>query len=217
MRPFYFIHINKCAGTSIRQALRIGFGDHQCDREGCCNIDLKGKEWSQQPAHETAAMARRRLGNEDWEKHYTFSMVRNPFDRVVSQYEYRIRTNRHGLRDRGISFDEFVELLYVARKAPDMQEEKWIAPCYDWLSDIVGTRRQLIVDFIGRFEALEKSWIEICRNVGIVVPLPHRNISKPDLKERPALYYRKFYKSRQTRSVIENHFRRDLETFNYSL
>lgn len=67
-----FIHINKNGGTSFEEILR----PFETDPELVEN---------HAPAFEVASV----LGQEDYGKLETFAIVRNPFDRFVSSYEYR--------------------------------------------------------------------------------------------------------------------------------
>ena len=62
---FVFIHINKTAGTSIND-----------------NIKMYAKP------HYTVKEVQEKIGP-DWFHAFTFTVVRNPYDRVVSQYVYR--------------------------------------------------------------------------------------------------------------------------------
>ena len=70
-RPYIFIHINKTAGSSISKAL--GY-DHQI--------------------HMTAKMLQDLLSTEIYQQKYKFAFIRNPYDRVVSQYLYRKKSNQ---------------------------------------------------------------------------------------------------------------------------
>ena len=79
----FFIHINKTGGSSIRQALGV----------------------PQQ--HITASNLIKEVGLKRWKSRFTFSVVRNPWDRVVSLY----------LRKEGIQVSNHI----VGEKAPQMQ------------------------------------------------------------------------------------------------
>ena len=70
------IHIPKTAGTSITKAL------HGKD---FVLFDTNKKIWRQ---HATALETREHYGKEKWDSYFKFSIVRNPFDRLVSAYNW---------------------------------------------------------------------------------------------------------------------------------
>ena len=66
--PLIFLHIPKCAGTSLCNMLQIP-------------KDSRG--------HGSYEELKRRINPEIWNNHKKFTVVRNPFDRIVSTYAYR--------------------------------------------------------------------------------------------------------------------------------
>ena len=79
---FIFVHINKTAGSSIEEALGLRF------------------------RHRTAGDIISEIGIAAWRKNFTFAVVRNPWDKVLSHYSYRIDTNQTGLGNGKIGFAE---------------------------------------------------------------------------------------------------------------
>ena len=75
LQKFVFIHINKTAGSSIEKALKLRF------------------------EHKTALEKRAEIGPELFAEKFVFAFVRNPWDKVVSHYHYRVRTNQNGFGD----------------------------------------------------------------------------------------------------------------------
>ena len=101
--PFKFIHINKTGGVSINN-----------------NLGWPVK------MHEDALEIKNKIGDKNWKKHFTFSFVRNPWDKVVSHYHYRKLKNIHGLKDDPIEFNEWVKLAYGEKN--EMREEECMSP-----------------------------------------------------------------------------------------
>ena len=65
-----FVHITRTGGTSIEVA-------------------LAGQDWwqiSPQTKHLSARQIRIQVGEEKWSDYFKFSIVRNPWDRVVSMF-----------------------------------------------------------------------------------------------------------------------------------
>jgi hypothetical protein len=180
-RSFVFVHINKTGGTSISQALGI--------------------PWAR---HETAGTIRGRLGPKEWDRRFKFAFVRNPFDRVVSQYHYRVKTGQSGLGDRPVAFEEWVSLAYGARAAPYYNAEMMFMPQVRWVRDDAGND---LLDFVGRFERLEDDFARVARVVGVDATLPH-------LKRSSHEPYRGYY-SDETRALVADRYRDDLDAFGY--
>lgn len=85
---FIFVHIPKCAGTSVRKALksagvRLDFeGPVRPEHQVRYAIDEK---W----LHHLPAPALKRILPENvWEEFFKFTFVRNPWDRLVSKYHF---------------------------------------------------------------------------------------------------------------------------------
>lgn len=176
-----FIHINKTGGTSIEAALGLNF------------------------QHRTAAEMRARLGSAAWQRKFTFSVVRNPWDRVASQYDYRVMTNQTGLADEKIPFTEWVIRAYGESEPSLRDRRRMFMPQLDWLTDSDGN---VIVDFVGRFENLAGDFEEICARLGRTAALPHLKASPPRAG------YRERYDA-ESRAVVASHFSRDIEYFGY--
>lgn len=177
--PFAFVHINKCAGSSIEIALGIA------------------------KRHATAIEMRADLGPAEWDRRFTFSFVRNPFDRVASIYFYRVRTNSSGLVDRHLSFNAWVRKVWGERDAAYRTGTMLEAPAAEWLYD--GER--LLVDFVGRTERIDEDWALVCKTLGIDRPLWRTNVN-----HRP--HYRLLYQP-DTRAIIEQAFADDLNRFDF--
>ena len=126
-----FIHINKCGGTSIEAALGIP------------------------KVHDTAQSRRARVGDAAWRRMFTFSVVRHPFPKVVSHYNYRVKQNYTGLGERPLTLNEWVQESY-GRKNPDYFDiPLMFAPCLEWLTDTDGT---IMVDEVVKLEDLSAEW-----------------------------------------------------------
>ena len=176
-----FVHINKTGGSSVEEALGLPF-QHRTAREILADI-----------------------GPERWEERFSFSFVRNPWDKVASHYHFRVKTNQTGLRDAGLSFTDWVTAAYGDRDPRWYDQPKMFMPQAEWLR---GPDGRVIVDFIGRFERLQEDFSTVCDRIGRPdVRLPHLKRS-----DRPG--YRELYDD-ESAAVVRRRFAEDLERFDY--
>ena len=148
---FVFIHINKCGGTSVEQALGLP------------------------KIHDTARARRDKLGAERWAAMARFSIVRHPYDKVASHYKYRIKTDQTGLAGRPVDLNEWVRRAYGDRDPAFYDKPLMFAPCRDWLVDADGT---LMVDHVAKLETIDADWPKIQALIGTDAALPHANATR---------------------------------------
>lgn len=185
MKKAAFIHINRTGGTSIKTAMDIMPGHGVLE-----------------PAHETLDEMMNRLGPVFYER-MAFSVIRNPWDRLVSQYWHRWNINYRSIRFRRISFEHFVRACYVDRAKPDYDVPRYFWPQSDWLRSRTGTAPVTIF----RFEDGLKSVAVFLRQNGYpAVRLAHLNAARRIIKASL---------SPEMIDVLENHFKIDFARFGY--
>ena len=127
-----------------------------------------------------------------WEKTYfKASFVRNPYDLVVSAWP------------KDVDFTQWVVKEVATRKS---LVSRWGSQ-YDYLSD---HRKELMVDWIGKYEQMDKDWEKFCYMTKIEHnPLKRLNTSwkKP---------YHEYYNER-TYQIVSKLFQKDLHYFGYTL
>jgi hypothetical protein len=193
---YVFIHTPKCAGTSIHRALRTIH-----DR---LSLPLDERKYHK---HEKASEVRRILGP-TWDKCFTFSFIRNPWDLMVSSY--------HWWLNHASQFPSLVEHASKVKALPDfgafirspygseMINEQQGKDLTDWISD----GDKVIVDLVGRYENLEQDWQRVCEALKIEsLPLTRENrVARSD--------YRSFYDVASQRLVADR-FARTIKQFGY--
>jgi hypothetical protein len=75
----------------------------------------------------------------------------------------------------------------------------------DWFVDPNGN---VLLDFIGRFETIDKDWETISQKLGIAAPLPRLNANPRDK------HYSEYY-SKETQKMVADRFAVDIEYFGY--
>lgn len=164
-----FVHIPKTGGQSIAQAFLQHYGLSWEEREPLLMRPNSDPDLGPpRLAHLTARqyVECRHVEPDEWERYYTFSIVRNPWSRVVSLYKW---LGYH----RDIPFSTFVH-----ERLPGYcwtKEHMQVRPQVDYVTDEGG---RLLVDFVGRLETLKRDFNHICDRLGVDLDLPHVNRSR---------------------------------------
>lgn len=195
---FVFVHVNKCAGQSVRRALPRGTRGHNTIQHYLELIEKKKRD----PAD-----------------YFKFTIVRNPWDKVVSFYHYHRRRNWDIFpwdANDAPGFREFIEKLFVENdgvlavnifrgRSGESTHHLRLRNSLDWVSDQEGN---ILVDFIGRVETLQADFDEVCDRIGLKRrSLPHANRSS----HTP---YHEYYDER-SREIVAERFSKDIEYLGY--
>lgn len=174
-----FIHINKTGGTSISSALGI------------------------KKFHLTAKEVIDLVGKKNFSNAFSFAVVRNPWDKVASQYYHRIKKKQIG---DPIIFNSWVSKTYGNHKDPRYynKQYKMFYPQIEWLKDYSG---EIVIKKIIRFENINEEYESIAKVFGLNKKLPHKNRGSND-------DYKTIY-SNNSVEIIKEHFREDIELFGY--
>ena len=73
---------------------------------------------------------------------------------------------------------------------------------------VYSQKDERLIDFVGRFESINKDFKKICDKIGVNVSLPHKNKSKES-------EYKKYYNERSKKRVKEI-WGKDIDKFSYS-
>jgi hypothetical protein len=175
-----FIHIPKTGGTSIESAL----GHNRTE-------------------HRTATYLMKRHGT-IWNDYFTFSVIRNPWDRMVSIYFYYKLNNEPA--NVGIKKDMSPTFLHFIHEFKN-KKRKWFQPFYvpqsDWLCD----GEKLLIDHVCRFENFNEDVSAVLKKIGVKRNLPHKRKSKHD-------NYKTYYDV-ETIEIVRDIFEKDIKLFNY--
>jgi len=195
-----FVHINKTGGSSIVRALNMLQIHLSVDL--IFSSELKGDD--QFKIWEGWKLGKRRTTyNWDelinikkyWNDYTKFSIVRNPWDRVVSDFFYCKKEN---YVQKELTFRE--EVIYNKDNL-----ERWKQPCYDWLT----LNGKMAVENILRFENLNDDFQKMCSqlNLPTTIKLPHLNKTKHK-------HYTEYYDD-ETREIVAEKYAKDIEYFGY--
>jgi len=153
-----FIHIPKTAGQSIEHVF----------------VELNGLTWETRAplllrpnkdpklgpgrlAHlkATEYVSCGHVDQATYPSYFKFAFIRNPYDRIVSVYNYLEEA-------RGVDFRTFLHDVIPAMKTSAISTH--VEPQYHFLHDPSG---KLLVDFVGRFEHLQRDFDTVSDRLGL--------------------------------------------------
>jgi hypothetical protein len=195
-----FVHVPKTGGTSIEDVIWPAARTEEDLWMGF--VSKRGNKYQTGGLqHLLARQIRQEVGEEIFGDYFKFAVVRNPWDRAVSQFCYtRLRTDLHHLigMTAETSFSAYLTLI------EGHEHVQW-HPQFDFLHDSNGA---ILVDFVARFERLEQDARSIFSRLGLEAgTLPHTNASD----RRP---YREYFDA-SSRRRIERLYGQDIEAFGY--
>jgi hypothetical protein len=216
---YIFIKSLKTAGTSLEAALSQYCGENDMvtplgdywfnrdERGKWIHSSMNAEGFSQ---HDPAAEVKRKVPPDVWNRYFKFSIVRNPWDRVVSLFSWEAR-NQPALKPAkrfyhrlGVPFNEFRETRKLFRE--------FVAG--DWTTNdrFYLIEGELCVDFVIRYESLGPDVDELCRRIGLPrIELPHL---KTGLRQAEHAYTH--YYDDQARAIVADRHQNDIRLFGYA-
>jgi Sulfotransferase family len=221
---FIFLKTKKTAGTSLELALRSLCGDDDVitpiheDRWGATGEVRGPQHWrrhgwwqSSRPLgrrpvfkrvardlgyydHMPAAEARALLGDDRiWNSYFKFAFDRNPWDRQISHYYFRSRGRK-----------------FFKPSFRDYMHRDWRARLNNY--EIYTIDGDVCVDFVGRYETLERDFARALAQIGLSFkrPLPR---AKTAFRAGPRSYQR--YYDDDTRALVAGWYAPEIALLDY--
>jgi len=193
-----FVHIPKTGGGSIEQALGVwGSSNRGGTKKDSDILYGYGTDPNAALQHLTASEINALVPAAVYEAYFKFSVVRNPFDRLVSEYWWQ---KKEGMK---LFFKEFL----LKEVLPKKEEQKHYMDQYKFITDENGN---VIVDFVARFETLSDDIKYIFHRVGINKRLKYVHRVKSLNWGRYSDYYDK-----ETLDLVAKLYSKDIEFFSY--
>ena len=153
----------------------------------------------------------------EYDSYWKFCLVRNPWDRLVSCWKQKVCNTNSSRVDAnrvaaslagydeffpGMSFERFV---HAVAEIPDEHANGHFRSQYTFVTDEQGN---LVVDFVGRMEAIEMDMNHVFRTIGV------SGHSVPHLLSSGKKPYAEYY-NRETRELVAKRFACDISLFKY--
>ena len=185
-----FIHIPKTAGISVTKSL---FGEFQDTN------------------HLSLRRYRLIFGNADFNSYYKFTFVRNPWEKVFSCYRFLKKggTKSYHKKWKEEVLDEYNDFNIFVKKWINFQNIYSFSHFIPQHWFITLNSEKLKVDFIGKFENLDKDFKKISSKLNLNQNLLHLN--KSDSNKR---IYTNFY-NQESIDIIGRIYKEDIDLFKY--
>lgn len=151
-RPYLFIHVNKCGGSSVAAALDM--------------VQFHGSVRS----------LIKTFGRDFILSKRSFSVVRRPYERLCSLYRYRRKRGEAEANGRVLDLNEWVFRTFQLKDPALAVSPKMLKPAHEWMVDAEGEN---LVSLIVKLEEIDKGWGEIQQLTGSTAALPRVNTTQP--------------------------------------
>ena len=203
---FIFIKTNKTAGTSTEIALSKVCGPSdvitpisRVDEQVRASLGYPGPQNFERlngsgfVNHMGAVEIIRAIGQETWDEYFSFCFERNPWDRLISLYYWRNRTEPRMSIGEFLEYGQYSALIEMGR-------------------DLYSIERKTVVDRVCRFEKLEEEMEQIRSILGIQDKLELPRTKHQTRQDKR--HYRDIL-SAEEQHLIAELFQWEIETYGY--
>ena len=201
---YIFLHVTKTGGSSIEQALISNEEDvpvqtlvkdnwidnlqqHVKDKFRMNHHDHRHMQWHYNYDQYLKYYPR------ETNSYYKFTIVRNPWDRAVSEWKYFNKV----YPGYNLDFKSSLITTQFAGKMYPWEEHNWSQHVYT-----------TNCDYVGRFENLQNDFDNICKDIG----LPQQKL--PWMNKTTHKHYTEYY-DEEAKSIVAERNARDIEYFGY--
>lgn len=220
-KPFFWLHLKKCAGNSFRKSFTPPYVQTDRVKNPKPFIAVPKEEWNDvlnnfrvplgEYDNKRMLFAKKFLYSEDeFNNMYKFTIVRNPYDRIVSVWKYVFR-KRQWQPKRILmkhSFSYFIsQLPTIMQKKYDRFLVTHAAPIWPDITDENGV---LLMDEILKLENLGKDIEVLNQKIGTNIKhLSRENVNRQNNS------YRKYY-TEKTKKKVEELYGDDIKNLKYT-
>lgn len=183
-----FIHVPKCAGSSFNSAFKLsvhGGSGHAFYHD---HIEYIQKGY------------------------FTCSIVRNPWDRLVSLYSYFYNMDKHhqwyGQNKKMAEYIKGITFVQFCQELKTLQSCPWSGIHFVPATTMFQYKNNINLDFVGKFETLDIDVPTISKLINVPVPaIPKLNTSI----HQP---YKSYYDTK-TIDIVRTYYKKDIDLYQY--
>jgi chondroitin 4-sulfotransferase 11 len=210
---FIFLEYSKTGTTTIEEGL-----EKYCETK--TNHKTDSFYWKHARPKTIKELFEKENKKDEWKNYFKFTFTRNPFDRMVSLWNYmhkslemyKNKCEEEGLDWKPDHYHWIENCQKVTSKCKTFKEYvKYTAYGSLGINSVFAyafDEDEKFVDFIGRFENLQEDFDIVCDKIGIPQQqLPHKNKTKHK-------HYTVYYDD-ETREIVAKKYAKDIEHFGY--
>jgi len=177
--------------------------------------------WNKFNKHAPAMTIKNIISEEVWKSYYTFTFVRNTYSWVISSVGFWFKIGRlRKPKDGYLTMDHFREAVKYYRTPVGRRHDanSDIRSQHSFICDDSG---EIMVDFVGRFEHLQKDFDKICKQIPVdPISLTVQNSSMASLKKKHSVgipWIEHYKRNPEAQEYIYKHWKRDIDAFDFKL
>jgi hypothetical protein len=213
---FLFVHIPKTGGTTIAEAL----APHAETLEPNplftllhalpVPLPFPRLAWFEQ--HDYAARIRWKLTPAVWDRYFTFTCVRNPFDHAISHFEFarRLRYARVRRRMADMSFEDCLAWRLAERRPARLSRVWRFARLPDQAFFVCAPDGSLLVDRVLKTESLREDLPRLTAELGLPPPAAIGHARKSTRRREGSAYL-----TPRAVELVRELYARDFDLFGY--
>lgn len=203
---FIFVKTKKTAGSTVESIIVDNFFDLQTDVctgskiDGTPRIGIGPKLAGQPDGHRPWNMIRDMVGSTTWNSYYKFTIERNPWEKVVSEYFWKIEREP---KLNQVSFEYFVDNILGS----------WYAAPQDW--SLYANQDGLQVDKVIQYSDLANSLVSLFNdqfNLPLTLQMVEGTRKKSGYRKK---HYTEMYDSQRLIDKVALLFDNEIRYFNY--
>lgn len=214
---FIFIRPTKVAGTSVELNLAKHCGKddiitiiRQYSKEYDADFySHTARNYTYFESHMTPEEIKSKVGSDIWNNYFKFTIVRNPWDHLVSRYLWRAHVESKNKQTWKAKLADWLKL----RKSP-IDFKSFIKNLHPNLTNTrfyFNPDGKPMADFHIRYENLEKDYRKVCDTLGI----PYSRLPKTKSTLRKNRKHYSEYYDEESRKIVEEKCAKEIEKFKY--